>query len=142
MNILYIFSKLGLINTLELLLFVGVLSRSYHPAGGTGAFSGHMMARSSILTGTPLHALGAMFARRTRLLAAAGTTQRWHDGRHFIDESEREETTFRRRRDSNCTSHFKPIIIHLTCFCYVGQLLPNVIFIISSLYYEKMLQHS
>lgn len=142
MNILYVFSKLGLINTLELLLFVGVLSRSYHPAGGTGAFSGHVMARSSILTGTPLHALGAMFAWRTRLLAAAGTTRRWHDERHFIGESETEETTFRRSRDSSCTSHFKPIIIHLMCFCYVGELLPNPILRICSLYYEKTLQHS
>lgn len=97
---------------------VGVLSRSYHPAGRTGAFSGHMMACSSILTRTPLHALGAMFARRTWFLAAEGTTQRWHDRRHFIDES---ETTFRRRRDSSCTSHFKPIIIRLMCFCYVRQ---------------------
>lgn len=28
------------------------------------------------------------------------------------------------------------------CFCYVGKLLPNAIFIISGLYNEKTLQHS
>lgn len=47
-------------------------SGSYHPAGGTGALPGDVMARSSVLTGTALFAQGAVFTWRTRLLTAGG----------------------------------------------------------------------
>lgn len=45
---------------------------TYHPARRAGALSSDMMAHASILAGTSLLTLWAMFARRTQILTAEG----------------------------------------------------------------------
>lgn len=47
----------------------------YHPAGGAGALSGHMMAGPTVLTGATLFTEWAVFTWRTGLLTAAHNTK-------------------------------------------------------------------
>ena len=54
----------------------GCVFGSYHPAWGAGAHPSHVMARSTVLTGTTLLTLGAMVTIRTGFTTAEGEKKR------------------------------------------------------------------